>query len=86
MYLTVAAIPLTFPTYYEGVTDIVIGLSLVPFAVGSAFGAVCGGLSTNILKKKLGVSATLVSSLFWNLLCLPAFIGMKKSSNYFIYV
>jgi len=36
---------------------------------------VCGGISTNLIKKRMGVSGTLVSSLFWNLLCLPAFIG-----------
>ena len=84
MYLSVSAVPLTFPEYYE-VNMIVIGLALVPFAVGSALGAVSGGISTNILKKRLGVSGTLVSSLFWNVLCIPAFIGwgytLKEGGN-----
>jgi len=80
MYMTVAAVPLTFPEYYDA-SDIVIGLSLVPFAVGSALGAACGGFSTFLIRKKLGLTGTLVSSLFWNILCLPAFVG-----QYYIYI
>jgi hypothetical protein len=85
MYMTVSAIPLTFPDYY-GASEIVIGLSLVPFAVGSALGAVSGGITTNILKKRIGVSGTLVSSVVWNFLCLPAFIGWGYTLQYNIWL
>jgi len=85
MYMTVAAVPLTFPEYYDA-SDIVIGLSLVPFAVGSALGAACGGFSTFLIRKKLGLTGTLVSSLFWNILCLPAFVGWGYTLEYEIWL
>lgn len=83
--MTVAAVPLTFPEYYDA-SDIVIGLSLVPFAVGSALGAACGGFSTFLIRKKLGLTGTLVSSLFWNILCLPAFVGWGYTLEYEIWL
>jgi len=74
MYLSVAAIPLTFPMYY-GSGYFVIGLSLVPFALGCAVGAILGGKTTNMIKARYGSAGTLISSLIWNFICLPAFIG-----------
>lgn len=77
MYVAVGAMPLTFPSIYGdmgGLLPIYIGLALVPYALGCAVGAVAGGITTKLISKKVGACGTLLSSLIWNALCLPAFI------------
>src|SRR3990167_4254910 len=78
MYVAVGAMPLTFPVIYSDINPnllpIYIGLALVPYAFGCAVGAVAGGITTKLISKRVGACGTLLSSLIWNALCLPAFI------------
>jgi len=78
MYVAVGAMPLTFPEIYSDINPnllpIYIGLALVPYAFGCAVGAVAGGITTKLISKRVGACGTLLSSLIWNALCLPAFI------------